>query len=163
MRSFRNGYRSRSPPSSAVPLRKHFLLYLALSLVSLSPAVWAGERCYGIILSTDGGSVSNATTGYGTAGCAEPCDCAKAFNLPAGAKITLQSDQAAIVATDRHVDAGNGLALTAGQILPTSTSAVPTTIDLPDGGKYAGGVVSVTAAPGSSLVRMRVFVRNGNE
>lgn len=146
-----------------VPLHKHFLLYLTLSLVSLSPTVWAGEHCYGIILSSDAGSVSNATTGYGSAGCPEPCDCAKAFDLPAGAKITLQSDQAAIVATDRHVDAGNGLALTAGQIFPSSTSAVATIIGLPDGGKYVGGVVSVTAVPGSSLVRMRVFVRNGNE
>jgi len=146
-----------------VPLRKHFLLYLAASLVALSPKVWAGERCYGIIVASDAGVVSNATTGYGSAGCAKACDCAKAFILPANAKITVQSDQATIFGVDGLVDAGNGLALTAAQIFPSSTSPINTIVDLPDGGKYVGGVVSVVAVPGSSSVRMRVYVRTGNE
>ncbi len=141
---------------------------LALAALVVSVVAYAGEKCVGIIVASDGGAVSNATTGYGSAGCAitavDACACEQAFGLGPAQKVTIQSDSAVIVGADYPVDAGNGLSLTAGQIFPTSTSSQKMRTALPDGGSYAGGLVWCIQPPGAAAtVKCKVMVRTGTE
>lgn len=137
------------------------------SLLFATAAAWAGEHCIGLITVSDGGSVSNATTGYGTVACAtsesNACGCAQAFSIGLNQKLTIQSDLAVIFGADYAVDAGNGLVLPAAQIFPTSTSPVKQRAPLPDAGAYWGGLVWCTQANGAAATTCRVMTRNGNE
>lgn len=136
----------------------------ALTLAAFS--AWAGETFIGNIYVSDGGTVSNATTGYGSAGCAysttsgPACATDQAFPIGANVKLTLQPDSACCVSVNRATtDGGICTGLTAGQLFPTSTGQAVTTTQS-DGGTYTGGIVSITATPSC---RLRVFTRSGTE
>lgn len=141
--------------------------------LSLSDAQ-AGERRLGTMIVSDAGTVNNATTGYGSAGCAgtddgvpgetTPGSCDQAFRIPTSAKITVQCDDAAFVAANaRGVDAGTGMSVAIAEKLPTSTRPGNVKVALPDGGTYYGGVVSIAPAVGSVSARCRVYERDGRE
>lgn len=142
---------------------------VVVGLLALAPPIaHAGERYLGRILVSDGGTVSNATTGYGSAGCAnigqgQGGNCDKAFDVPTSAKLTFQCDEACVVSANTcGTDAGTGLTNAASEKFPTSTGAA-VKCSLPDGGSYTGGVVSVSPAVGAASARMRVFERSGTE
>lgn len=138
---------------------------LAALIVLATTAAWAGENFLGRIVSTDGGPVNNASTGYLSAGCAKGGACDQAFAMSPSTKITIQCDEAAIITVNKPgTDAGVGLALTAGQIFPSSTASGNVTVKpLPDGGTYSGGVVSVAPALGAAAAHCRVYDRQGTE
>lgn len=153
------------------------LLLIALASFTGAGLAWAGEGgltlnspLLGRILASDGGTANNANTGYLTAGCSTTeGSCDQAFPIPANQKITIQCDEAAIVAANRRwTDAGTGIALTAGQIFPTSTAAQSVTYfgiggRTDDAGTYTGGMVSIAPAVGASSARCRVYLRSGTE
>ncbi len=137
-----------------------------LSVAVAAMSAWAGEHCIGLIAATDGGSVSNATTGYGSAGCAitatNPCGCAQAFRVGVNQKVTIQSDVAMIVGADIPVDAGTGLVLVAAEKFPSSTAVTSSITALPDGGTYVGGLVWCTPTTSTGGI-CRIFSRSGTE
>jgi hypothetical protein len=141
--------------------------------LSLSDAQ-AGERRLGTMIVSDAGTVNNATTGYGSAGCAgtddgvpgetTPGSCDQAFRIPTSAKITVQCDDAAIIGVNvRGVDAGTGMPVIANEKFPSSTRAGNVKAPLPDAGTYYGGVVSIAPAVGAASARCRVYERDGRE
>ncbi len=131
---------------------------LVLLAVCVGLSAWAGEKHLGTIIVSDAGTVSNASTGYGSQGFAN------AFRVPTNAKLTIQCDEAAIVAVNSAgADAGTALVLTAAQIFPTSTGAAVTQKPLPDAGSYVGGLVAIAPANGATTARCRVFERSGTE
>lgn len=142
-----------------------------LALLALSPAAaLAGETFIGRLYVSDAGSISNATTGYGSAGCASQTSpggagaCDQAFPVGQGIKLTIVTPEACCVSVNRGTtDAGICVPTTAGQIFPTSTGTTPFTQALPDGGTYAGGLVSITPPAGSSSCHALVFYRSGTE
>ncbi len=162
-----------------MPKRAALIVILGAVVAALAFApghASAGELLLGRILASDAGSANNAFTGYLTAGCANspvngPGSCDQAFRIPTNAKITIQCDQAALVAVGRSfVDAGNGIALTAGQLFPTSTGAAVTyqgkgsvSGRTDDAGTYTGGIVAVAPAVGAGSARCRVYERSGSE
>lgn len=101
----------------------------------------------GIILVSDGGSVSNVTTGYGSAASSSG---AQAFIVPTSSKLTVQCDSAVYLETaDCLADGGRALRITADQIFPTSTGAA-ITCRRADAGVYTGGVVAVMPSGGAT-------------
>ncbi len=143
---------------------------LVVLVVLLAVSAWAGEAFIGSIYVSDGGTVSNATTGYGSAGCSKQTDsagagaCDQAFPIGQGIKLTIRCPDAALFSANRNTtDAGIGLPLAVDEKFPTSTSNAPCSISLPDGGNYVGGCVSIAPAPGAAAARCRVFVRAGTE
>lgn len=147
-----------------------------LTLIAFS--AFAGDRLLGVILVTDGGTVSNATTGYGSAGCSHEYDpygaqaCAQAFALGVRKKLTVQcKDQGAKFAANRSTtDAGEGTTLATDQFFPTSVGSAiivpPGTAALAgllDGGTYVGGVVSISPLAGNSRAECNVSEPDGNE
>ena len=147
------------------------VVYVALSLAS--GVAWAEGKMLGRILASDAGSSNNFNTGYLTAGCANSAitgagSCDQAFKIPTGTKITIQCDEAAFVNENvAWVDAGNGKALTAAQLYPTSTGGAVSYRGLggrvDDAGVYSGAVVSIAPAVGASSARCRVYERLGTE
>ena len=155
----------------------------ALILLCVASTAWAGDRLLGVIGVNDAGTVNNATTGYGAAGC--PSDswgggasCTQAFSVGTGLFLDIQCRQAGVVRVNApHVDAGNGVVLAAGQLFPTSTGTATLSLGpltsadggnkiaggMPDGGTYQGGLVSIAPAAGSTSIECSVFQRNGNE
>lgn len=146
--------------------------------VLIAFSAFAGDRLLGVILVTDGGTVSNATTGYGSAGCSHEYDpygaqaCAQSFRIGTNLKLTVQcKDQGAKFAANRSTtDAGEGITLAADQFFPTSVGAAiivpPGTAaiaGLLDAGTYVGGVVSISPLAGNSRAECNVFQPNGNE
>lgn len=124
----------------------------------------AGETQVGIISVYDGGTLSNAQSGYGSPGCVE-ASCDKAFPLASRALLTVQpiGGTACVIATDRAGnDAGIGIELSAGQIFPTSLGG-NTRVNLPDGGRYLGGSIAVSPPIGSASCRLKVSTRAGTE
>ncbi len=136
------------------------------------------------MLVSDGGSVNNASTGYGTAGCSRQQDingagaCDQAFVIGANNKLTLQAVDALYVSVNRTTtDAGIGMLLSAGQMFPTSVSALAVYVGpllfpdagirsiggMPDGGEYSGGVVTISPAVGATSARLNVYTRAGTE
>ncbi len=158
-------------------MRKSILGVLLLA----ASVAWAGETFLGTILVSDGGSVSNATTGYGSAGCGTGGACAQAFRVPTATPISIQAITACtVVVNSSFADAGNGVQLTAGQFFTSSTATTPVTVwpinpdggtinshgqwgGVPDGGTYTGGIVSIAPAAGAASAQVTVFSRLGNE
>ncbi len=147
---------------------KRFLLGALL----LSITAWAGDKLLGVVLVTDGGTVNNASTGYGSAGCASQTSlpsgagaCAQAFNIGTSILLSVQcKDQSAMFAANvPTVDAGQGIKLAADQFLTSSTGSSPITVSLPDGGSYRGGLVAISPIAGGSRAECNIFQRTGNE
>ena len=157
-------------------------LIVALLAVLLSPA-YAGERLLGTMLVSDGGSVNNATTGYGAAGCASQSSlggagsCPQAFRIGASMLLSVQCVSAAILKVNWYVaDAGDGVKLAADQFFTTSTGSGAVVVPsltlpdgggrivggMPDGGSYVGGVVAIYPVDGVRA-ECRVFERHGGE
>lgn len=149
-------------------------------VVYLSPfAAVAGDRLLGVILVSDGGTVSNATTGYSSGGCSLQSGvqgagaCAQAFPIGVSTLLSIQCrDNSAMIAVNKATtDAGEGVKVAADQFLMSSTAATPVTIfalasnnsGMPDGGTYTGGVVSISPIAGASTARCAVWSRQGNE
>lgn len=132
--------------------------------LSLAPTAWAEGKMLGRIYVADAGTVSNVTSGYGSAGCSTSTgSCDQAFVVPTSSKITVQCDSAAVVSTSEcGIDAGRGMRVTADQMFPTSTGA-SITCPRADGGTYTGGVVSIGPAAGSASARCWVWPRLGTE
>lgn len=153
--------------------------FLTLAAVAVSLTAWAGDKLLGVIVVSDGGTVSNATTGYGSAGCSRQQDpggagaCAQAFPIGPSTLLSIQcrDNSAMFAANKRTTDAGEGIKLAADQFLTTSTAAqsfyVPpisgSNNGMPDGGSYVGGIVSISPIAGSADARCAVFSRQGNE
>lgn len=115
-------------------------------------SAWAGETFLGIIVSSDGGIVTNATT-------------AVPFSLPSPAPISVQDvvGNCSVAVNTPLVDAGTGIQLVTGQFLTSSTASIRTRIPLSDGGTYVGGAVAVVPAAGTATCSTTVFSRLGNE
>ncbi len=156
-------------------MKRLFLLLSPLLLAGCTSA-WAGEYPLlgTIITPADGGTATNRSMcASNTSGASTGCGVLAPFAVPTGpsAKITVQCDEACFFLTDvSGVDAGTGLALTAGQIFPTSVNATHNlTVNAvnADGGAplavtYNGGWVA--AAPvGATVCHCRVYSRNGFE
>ncbi len=135
--------------------------------VCVATVAFGGERLIGRLLSVDGGTVSNRTTGWGayTGG--------GTFVIAPPSKISIQCDQAAYICTDASgCDAGTGAKVATDQLLPTS---VDTSRNLSgaaynsDGGTtgvtvtYSGGWVSCSPDIGGQVCACKVFSRSGNE
>ncbi len=146
-------------------MRKFLLLSTLWAL-----AASGGEKPLGIIIVTDAGTQSNRTTGY------TAYATATAFSIGPQSKISVQCDQDCYVCTDAAgCDAGTGVNLGAGMLLPTS---IGTSVCLTgksynsDGGTagnpvtYCGGWLSVapwnTDGGGTTAVA-HVFSRSGLE
>ena len=113
----------------------------------------------GIILVSDGGTVSNVTTGYGSA---PSTSGAQAFSIPTSSKITVHCNAVAYVETaDCGADGGRAMPLAADVLFPTSTGAA-ITCRRADAGSYTGGVVAVAPQSGAS-VKCWVRPRLGTE
>lgn len=151
---------------------------LVVATLLASSLAFPGDRLLGVILVTDGGTVSNATTGYGTAGCSHEYDpagagaCPQAFRIGVNVKLTVQcKDQGAkFVANKYTTDAGEGTTLAADQFFTSSTGAAVTvppgtasTAGLLDGGTYSGGVVSIAPLAGAARAECNISQPNGNE
>lgn len=152
---------------------------LALGCCLLAMTAWAGDTLLGVILVSDGGTVSNATTGYGSAGCAAQGTspggagaCAQSFRIGCPMLISIQcKDQGAKVAVNQYtVDAGQGVTLAADQFLTDSTGSCvyvpPGTVaraGVLDGGFYTGGVVAISPLAGAARAECNVYSRVGNE
>ena len=142
----------------------------AVGAALLALSAWAGETFMGRIYVSDAGTVSNATTGYGSAGCASQTSptgagaCDQAFPLGSNLKLTIQCDSACGVSVNRGTtDAGIAMALSAAEKFPTSLATTNFTTALPDAGSYTGGLVSISPTPGSATCRCNVFTRSGTE
>lgn len=155
--------------------------------VAVSLPAFAGDRLLGVILVTDGGTASNATTGYGSAGCAHEYDpagagaCAQSFRIGANTLLSVQcKDQGAKFRANWYtVDAGQGITLAADQFLTTSVGQsvyVPPGCNgiqtdggpcfrpgVLDGGEYNGGVVSISPLAGAARAECNISQRTGNE
>lgn len=157
-----------------------FVVVATCLAVYLSPfAALAGDKLLGVILVSDGGTVSNATTGYGSAGCSHQTDpqgagaCFQAFPIGSSTLISIQcQDNSAMVVVNKSTtDAGEGILVSANQFLMSSTAVTPLTIrplasnnsGMPDGGIYTGGVVAIAPIAGAAGARCKVFSRQGNE
>ncbi len=152
---------------------------VSVAVLLSAGAAFSGDKLLGVLLVTDGGSVSNATTGYLSAGCSHEYDqegagaCAQAFRIPVATLISIQCKEqgARVVVNKRRTDAGEGIAVAADQFLMSSTSATPVYIPplasnnagMPDGGTYSGGVVSISPLAGATRAECNVFSRLGNE
>ena len=144
---------------------------LGAVLALLATAAWAGEDLMGVILVSDAGSVNNATTGYGSAGCATRASvngagaCAQSFRIPTSALISIQCNTAAMVKVNRPAaDAGDGIRVAVDQFLTSSTAFGGVRVSLtPDGGTYAGGMVSIAPVAGAAQAECKVFDRSGVE
>ncbi len=148
---------------------------LTAVLVLLASAAWGGDRLLGVILASDGGTVNNANTGYGSAGCVDDlygaAACPKAFAIAEFQFIDVQCRQDTIVRVNApHADAGNGMLISAGQIFPSSTgkaisvrAAASMAGGLPDGGSTVTALVSIQPVPGASVSECAINGRNGNE
>lgn len=164
------------------------LVFAALALLPSCSSAWAGETFIGRIYVSDGGSVNNATTGYGSAGCARQTDpggagaCDQAFPIGVGTKLTVQAVEACCVSVNRaSTDAGLCMLLAAAEKFPTSVSSSQVSVGplnvlqsdggvvfanaggLPDGGSYLGAVLSITPPAGASSCHLNVFTRSGTE
>lgn len=145
---------------------RNFVLLAALLAVS----AFAGDRLLGVILVTDGGTASNATTGYGSAGCASSAGggwggaCAQSFAIGPNLLIDVQcKDQGAKFAANRStVDAGDGITLAADQLFTTSVGQA-ILVSLPDGGTYTGASVAISPLAGSARAECNINERKGNE
>ena len=155
------------------PIRS--LLFL-LCLAICSTHAWAGEDLIGVILVSDGGSVNNATSGYGSAGCAtgpagdRPSPngagaCAQSFRLPTNAPLSIQCNTAAVIKTNApQADAGDGVRVAIDQFFTTSTRVQGVNVGVtPDGGTYTGGVVAIAPIAGAASAECKVFGRTGAE
>ena len=143
---------------------------LALLAVCVAGPALAGETLLGVafaegkslgrIFVSDGGTVSNVTTGYDT-----PCEstsCDKAFPIPTTSKITTQCDVAVYYdSAECAVDGGHGTRLTADQLYPDSTGS-SIVCRRADGGSYSGGVVAIRPISGATA-RCIVKPRRGTE
>ncbi len=113
--------------------------------------------------------MNNATTGYGSAGCARTTNgaaaCPQAFVVPtSGAPISIQCSTAAFVKVNyAAVDAGDGVKLAADQFFTTTVATNPMRASLSDGGTYSGGLVAICPVLGSTVAECGVFVRTGKE
>lgn len=161
-------------------------LTLVAVLVALS--AWAGETFIGRLTVSDAGSISNATTGYGSAGCASQSSplgagaCAQAFPIGICAKLTIQAVGACCVSVNRaSTDAGMCMLLADGEKFPTSVACATSPLGplmvglsdggstmanvggMPDGGTYNGALVSITPPAGSTTCSANVFTRSGTE
>ena len=146
-------------------MRKNALLAVCVvagvvGALAFAPGVARAEGALlGIILVSDGGTVSNVTTGYGSAASSSG---AQAFIIPTSSKLTIQCDSAAYVETaDCGADGGRAMRLTADQLFPTSTGAA-LTCRRADAGSYTGGVVAVMPS-GGATVKCWVRPRLGTE
>ncbi len=149
---------------------------ILVGLLLLGAVAVHAEDWIGTIIVTDGGTSSNRTTGYTNSNYGIST---KAFSVPApNGKISIQCDEDAWVCTNRAgCDAGVGVAITAGQLFPTTTVAQSTQSGQsmnPDAGvgqasgftvTYYGGHVSI--APNNTdagcTAVCRVYTRSGNE
>ena len=132
---------------------------LMTATLLLASAAWAGERYLGTIYAADGGSINNATTGYGYAA----SNGAAAFTVPTPALLSVWCSAASAVAVNvATVDAGTGVPVAASQFFTTSTTKA-ITVSAADGGTYTGGVVAAINTPGVAATQCRVFERKGNE
>lgn len=149
------------------------LLFLALA--SITPA-WAGDKLIGTILVTDGGTASNRTTGYTAYACPSNVN-GGCFEVGVNNIIDVQCVEDCFVCLDMSgCDAGTGVALGAGMLLPESTASIAITNTgkayNSDGGSaghsvtYTGGWISVSpwnTDAGGTTVHAKVFQRNGRE
>lgn len=151
------------------------ILAISMWTGTLVAPAFAGDRLLGVILVTDGGFGSNATTGYGPAagaasGCCSSangryaCSCPQAFAIGQNALLSVQcKDQGALFAANRSaVDAGEGIRLATDQFLTTSVGA-PMNVSLPDGGLYTGGSVAIAPLPGATRADCNIYERQDNE
>lgn len=131
---------------------------LVLAATLTATAAWAGEVLLGTLKVTDGGTVANRTTGT-------------PFLVPSNALLSIQCNEDSYVLTDAAgVDAGTGIKLSAGMLLPTSVNSSKTLTGYasnPDGGAavavtYTGGWVASAPASGATST-CRVFSRSGQE
>lgn len=150
-------------------MRNVLVAAVVVGLLALAPQIaHAGETYLGRILASDAGTVSNATTGYGSAGCAaigqgQGGNCDKAFPIPTNAKLSIQCDEAALLSANTcGTDAGTAIAWPAATMFPTSTGG-SVRCALPDAGFVSAGVFSIAPAVGASSVRCRVYERSGTE
>ncbi len=145
---------------------------LALLVVCVGSAAFAGEVLIGTLIVTDGGQTTNRTVGRlnatGTA--------LQTFEVPL-AKITIQCDQASQCLTDvQGCDAGVCMRLAADEKFPTSVNTAKTFTAKAwtwDGGSqalasnptvtYTGGWVSCGPVTGGEVSYCRVYSRTGNE
>ncbi len=162
----------------------------AAAVVGLSgcSSAWAGEVLLGVVVVTDAGTGTNFTAG---APAATPttfiqgnksstlAGCVTGFPIPTGSagKITIQTDEGCLVITDAAgCDAGNCIALTAGQIFPTSVNTDKTLTGYAwnwDGGaatqaaacvvRTTGGWVAVAPPVGGAACHARIYLRNDKE
>ncbi len=160
-------------------MRKLALLCVcvAASVLSGCASAWGGENPLlgTIVTPADGGTATNRSMcASNTSGASTGCGSLASFTIGGLAKLTVQCDEACLIATDvSGVDAGTGLALTAAQIFPTSTNASKAlTVNAvnADAGapiavlasSYWGGWVAV-APVGATVCHCRVFARAGTE
>lgn len=149
--------------------------FVCVSLLGVAPffgVALAGEKLIGTLIVSDGGTVTNRTSGYTNYAC--PANTTGGcFLLPVGvsAYISVQCDQASYVLTDvAGCDAGQCLKLAADQLLTTSVNTVKNLsayVINSDGGAalaitYNGGWIASAPVSGASSV-CRVFDRRGNE
>ena len=143
-------------------MRKSALLTVCVVIAvgaALSRNAFAEGAALGRIYVSDGGTVSNVTTGYGSA--ASPMG-DQAFSIPTSSQITTQCDSAVYYdSADCLVDGGHGTRLTADQLYPDSTGA-PLRCRAADGGIYNGGVVAIRPITGATA-RCIVKPRRGTE
>lgn len=156
----------------------------ALSML-LAMSAWAGDRLLGVLLVTDGGTVSNATTGYLAAGCDTQTGpngagaCPQAFPIGTNVLLSVQcKDQGALFKANAFtVDAGDGIRLAADQFFLSSTGSqsiivgprlwadagVRTYGGVPDGGVYVGGVVAIAPLSGAARAECNIYQPSGTE
>lgn len=154
------------------------LLCLAVFASPFAPLAFAGDRLLGVILVTDGGTASNATTGYGSAGCSHEYDpagadaCAQSFAIGPNQKLTVQcKDQGAKFSANRYAtDAGQGVTLAADQFFPTSVgqsifvpAGTAAIAGLLDGGTYTGAAVAISPLAGASRAECNIMAPDGKE
>lgn len=119
---------------------KKFLFLMLLSLDA-----FAGEKYLGTIAGTSGPTAKNNSS------------TATPFVIPSMAKITVQCDATAYVATDVvTATATNGVQVNSGTMLPTSVGSNALSVS-----STPSAVVSVIGSSGA--VNCKVFERRGNE
>ena len=144
---------------------------LALLAVCVAGPALAGETLLGTLISSDGGVVTNRTTGYTAYAC--PANTSGGcFVVTPQTKITVQCNQAAYFLTDSaSASSTTGLRLSADQMFPSSINTNKTLTAgayNSDGGSagvavtYTGGWVSAQPQSGASLT-CRVYSRSGTE
>jgi hypothetical protein len=142
------------------------------AVVLLAPALaFAGEVLLGTLIVSDGGTVSNRTTGWTAYACPSNTT-GGCFVVQPLSKVSIQCNQAAYVITDlAGADAGTGVRLDADQFFQTSVNTNKTLTGHAynsDGGTaghavtYTGGWVAAAPQSGASL-SCRVWSRKGDE